>query len=110
MAEARRFTCQGCDREIIAWSDGNPYVIEATGKKRHVYHPDPDLKLSVGNDVPHLCLDCGKEFTIDSRAPIDACPRCSSKQIERTWSLDGCRCPYCATGRFVRDPDWYAIS
>ena len=40
MAECRRFVCSGCGRKIDAWSDGNPFYIDETGKKQYAYHPD----------------------------------------------------------------------
>jgi hypothetical protein len=37
MAECRS---SGCGRKIDAWSDGNPFYIDETGKKQYAYHLD----------------------------------------------------------------------
>ena len=111
MAIALRFVCDGCGRKIEAWSDGNPYYIDDTGSKQYAYHPDHErLDRGIGNDSPHLCLSCGEEFNVDSRAPIEECPQCGSKSFTDTFRLDGERCPYCGTGHFAVDPDFGCIS
>jgi hypothetical protein len=111
MAEALRFVCSGCQRAIESWSDGNPYYVEKSGKKRYAYHPDHErLARCVGNDSPHLCLDCGEEFMVDSLAPVAACPKCRSTRFVGTFELAGHPCPYCKAGEFSVDPDFFAIS
>ena len=94
-----------------AWSDGNPYFLDATGTKQYVYHPDHErLERCIGNGSPHLCLACGGEFMVDSRAPVDACPECGSAEIARTSRLEGRTCPWCKAGVFAADPDFHCIS
>lgn len=111
MAQAIRFACDRCGRDIRAWSDGNPYYIDEAGEKRYAYHPDHDaLDRCVGNDTPHLCLACGVECMVDSRAPLSNCPECETGELVETYELAGRRCPECKTGKFVKDPDFYAIS
>jgi len=111
MAEGFRFACDRCDRELIAWSDGNPYFLDERGRKQYAYHPDHDnLERCIGNDTPHLCLDCGTELMIDSRDPRDTCPGCGSRIISDCLDLDGKPCPGCKSGRLRRDPDWFAVS
>ena len=111
MAEAKRFVCNGCHRTIEAWSDGNPYYIDEAGAKQYAYHPDHErLALCIGNDDPHHCLGCGAEFQVDSRAPVTACPSCDASDIVPSFSLNGCRCPYCKTGKFAIDRDFFCIS
>ncbi len=111
MAEALRFVCNGCHRAIEAWSDGNPYYIDEAGAKKYAYHPDHErLARCIGNDTPHHCLDCGTEFKVDSRAPVAACPSCGASEIVPSFSLDGCRCPYCKTGKFAIDTNFFCIS
>ena len=112
MAEGIRNICDQCGKSIEAWSDGNPYYIDIlSGKKEYAYHPDHEgLKLCIGNDSPHLCLNCGKKFKVDSRSPITKCPKCSSDKIMDTFLLSGHPCPYCKKGVFSLDPDWHAIS
>jgi predicted RNA-binding Zn-ribbon protein involved in translation (DUF1610 family) len=111
MAQALRFVCGHCRRAIAAWSDGNPYYIDESGTKRYAYHPDHErLALCIGNDSPHLCLACGAEFEVDSRAPSAECPGCGSSEITDTYRLGGCRCPYCKAGEFAVDPDFHCIS
>ncbi len=111
MAEARRFVCGTCGREIVAWSDGNPYYIDELGEKQYAYHPNFDgLSKCIGNDSPHLCLACGKEVMVDSRAPATECPKCTAAKLVDTFELDGRPCPYCDKGTFAADPNPCAIS
>jgi DNA-directed RNA polymerase subunit RPC12/RpoP len=111
MAEAFRYVCDGCGHTVDAWSDGNPYFIDEAGEKQYAYHPDHErLALCIGNDSPHLCLACGVEFMVDSRAPTAVCPECGTAKIAATYRLAGLRCPYCKEGVFQQDPDFYAIS
>jgi DNA-directed RNA polymerase subunit RPC12/RpoP len=111
MAEGVRFVCSECQRTIEAWSDGNPYYFDRAGKKRYAYHPDHEnLARCIGNDTPHLCLECGEEFMVDSRAPVKSCPKCGSPRFVVTFELDGHPCPFCKSGEFHRDPDFFAVS
>lgn len=111
MAEGVRFACSACGKAVEAWSDGNPYYLDASGAKVYAYHPDHEaLARCVGNDTPHLCLACGVEGTVDSRAPRSACAACGREELVATFELEDQRCPSCPSGRFVRDPDFFAIS
>lgn len=111
MAEAIQYDCDKCGFSISAWSDGNPYYIDVRGVKQYAYHPDHEkLALCIGIDTEHLCLSCGKEFRIDSREPIDMCPKCGSRDIFPSFQIEGKSCPYCKVGKFKRDPDFYCIS
>ena len=111
MAQALRFVCDGCDRAVESWSDGNPYFFDSAGKKQYAHHPDHErLALCVGNDSPHICLACGIEFMVDSRAPLQACPDCKSGDMSDAFQLDGRPCPYCKAGSFAVDPDFFCIS
>ena len=84
MASGIRLVCTNCKKTIEAWPDGDPYYFDQNGKKQYVYHPDPVLELCVGYKSPHLCLNCGKEFTVDSEKPIANCPKSSSDDIVDT--------------------------
>jgi DNA-directed RNA polymerase subunit RPC12/RpoP len=110
MAFARKYVCTNCRRAIEAWDDGNPYYTTAAGKKRYAYHPDKKRNQCIGNDSPHLCLNCGHEFTVDSRSPTANCPKCAATNIVRTFGLEGKPCPYCKNGTFDIDPDFRVIS
>ena len=110
MAAGFRFVCSGCDHNIEAWDEGNPYYINANGKKQYAYHPDVLRNRCIGNDSPHLCLSCGHEFMVDSEVPIAACPKCKAGKIVDTMELSGKACPYCKRGVFVVDPGWRPIS
>ncbi len=111
MAECRRFKCGGCGKTIEAWSDGNPYYLDPSMGKQYAYHPDHErLSLCIGNDSPHFCLACGNEFLVDSRAPIEHCPKCYSLDIADTFQLAGRPCPDCPTGYFAVDTDFVCIS
>jgi hypothetical protein len=111
MAECIRFVCGNCGEAIEAWSDGNPYYINENEKKQYAYHPDHEnLARCIGNDSPHLCLACGKQFKVDSRAPCTCCPACDSTEIADTYQLAGRNCPFCKAGVFAADPDFYCVS
>ena len=110
MAESLCYICNHCHHAIEAWSDGNPYYIDETGKKQYAYHPDPLFDLCIGNDSPHLCLSCGYGFTVDSQAPITACPECGSNQVADTYQIENRTCPYCKVGKFAADPGFSCIS
>lgn len=111
MAEGVRFVCGSCSTMVEAWSDGNPYYLDPSGAKVYAYHPDHEaLEKCVGNDAPHLCLACGAEGLVDTRAPSDRCTECGSAQLVDAFELDGRACPACGDGTFARDPEFYAIS
>ena len=111
MAEAVRYVCGGCHNAIEAWSDGNPYYIDEAGAKRYAYHPDHKrLDRCIGNDSPHLCLGCGAEFMVDSRAPVATCPKCGEGRSAHTYHLEGRLCPFCKSGVFAADPNFRCIS
>jgi DNA-directed RNA polymerase subunit RPC12/RpoP len=111
MAEAKLYVCDQCQHSIQAWSDGNPYYINQSGKKKYAYHPDHEkLALCIGNDSPHLCLTCGKEFMVDSQKPRTDCPKCHSDQFVDLYDLDDHPCPYCKQGKFKIDTNFSCIS
>ncbi len=111
MAECIRFVCRDCGGSIEAWSDGNPYYIDERGQKQYAHHPDHErLARSVGNDSLHICLACGKQFVVDSRAPTSCCIACESTDIAGTDQLHGRRCPSCKTGVFTIDPGFQCVS
>jgi predicted RNA-binding Zn-ribbon protein involved in translation (DUF1610 family) len=111
MAEAVRYVCDSCREAIVAWSDGNPYYIDASGAKRYAYHPDHEhLALCIGNDSPHLCLACRERFMVDSWEPVAVCPTCGAAEIADCFHLGELRCPYCKAGVFAADPDFHCIS
>jgi hypothetical protein len=111
MAECIRFVCSGCGFSVESWSDGNPFYIDEAGNKRSAYHPNhEELAKCVANDVPHLCLECGSESTIDSRNQSKVCSACGSPQVVETWSLKGVDCPKCKAGQFSTDEDFHCIS
>ena len=111
MAQAKQFICGSCGRAIKAWSDGNPYYLDENGRKQYAYHPDHErLARCIGNDSPHLCLGCGEESRVDSRAPIAECPKCGGSQLVRSYQLGGQRCPYCKAGVFAEDLEFFCIS
>ena len=74
----------------------------------HRYHEL--LERCIGNDAEHLCLSCGKEFMVDSEAPITTCPKCKSSEIAQTMELDGKSCPCCKEGVFGVNPGFSLIS
>jgi hypothetical protein len=111
MAEGITNVCDKCSTKVEAWSDGNPYYLDASGAKEYAYHPDHErLERCIGNDSPHLCLGCGHQFMVDSRAPITACPECASERICDCFDLSGKPCPFCKAGTFDNDPNDRRIS
>ncbi len=98
MAAGTAFTCETCGFSIFARDDGDPYVIDADGSKRHVHPPGPERDRAVGIDVPHLCLGCGVEFAVGSRAPRVDCPARPCERIRATMDLAGARCLRCNAG------------
>ena len=119
MAQGFRFVCGKCDHTIVAWDDGNPYYFESVitkagkgkQKKKYAHHPDHELlERCIGNDAEHLCLSCGKEFMVDSEAPLTTCPKCKSSEIAQTMELDGKSCPCCKEGVFGVNPGFSLIS
>lgn len=110
MAEGRAFVCGQCGKKITAWDDGNPYYLDELGAKQYAYHPSMERERCTGNDDPHLCLHCGKEFMVDSKHPRSDCPECRHALISPTFSLEGKECPFCEKGRFIRDPSYNPIS
>jgi len=111
MAECIRFVCSSCNYSIKAWSDGNSFYIDSNGKKKYAYHPDwNELALCIANDVPHLCLACGKEVKIDSRLESAHCPKCKSDKVVDCFQLDSIKCPKCDKGSFNRDESFDSIS
>jgi len=96
MAECVQFVCSNCGNSIEAWSDGNPFYVDADGKKIYAHHPNHDeLAKCIANDVPHLCLEYGTESKIDSRIDPQVCPHCSSESIVDSFNLNGVDCPKC---------------
>lgn len=111
MAECIRYVCDHCAKQLEAWTDGNPYFINDSGAKEYAYHPDHEnLARCIGNDEPHLCLECGHGFRVDSRAPITNCPECGAATIRSTGALDGVQCPFCKRGTFLFDLGFRCIS
>lgn len=111
MAECNRFVCSHCAQTIESWSDGNPYYRDASGAKHYAYHPDHEaLARCIGNDTPHLCLQCGHRFQVDSRAPLSTCPACAAATITPTAALEGSPCPFCKAGTFQLDRDFWCMS
>ena len=109
MATGMCFICNGCEKSIESWDEGNPYYFDKSGKKQYAYHPNPNREFCIGIDSPHLCLSCGHEFMVDSAAPIESCPKCNAREIADTWELEGKACPYCKRGIF-EDSGYLAVS
>ncbi len=112
MASCQNVNCDNCDIEFWVWSDVHAYywADDTKKKKMFVYHPSDKMDWVVGAEIEHLCLDCAREFRIDSEAPTKCCPRCKSLNISDMRELDGKPCPFCRKGHFVENPDVSAIS
>lgn len=101
MAVGLQMSCTECDFTIEAWSDGNPYYLDAKGVKRYAYHPSDELHLCTDVDTPHICLQCAHTFEVDSASPVHACPKCASEEISELWDLLNRRCPSCHKGDLI---------
>ena len=111
MALCRRLACSDCGFAVEAWDDGNPYFRDERGRKQYAYHPDHEkLARCIGNDVPHLCLACGKQGKVDSLKPRATCRACKSGPLVPLGEVDGHTCPQCRRGTFVEDPLGFAVS
>ena len=137
MAQGWVFECSECQYALEAWSDGNPYYYDTGGKlvvqiihpdpdtlevprqrKIYVYHPSHPKWPIVGNDVRHICLDCGRKFyvdivgleEVDDRHVPPPCIRCDGPNVVALWDLQGRTCPKCRRGQFGCDPDSIMIS
>jgi DNA-directed RNA polymerase subunit RPC12/RpoP len=110
VASCVTFICEKCGKNVESWDDGNPYWIDEKGEKHYAYHPDRERSRCIGNDSPHLCLSCGKECMVDSRAPITSCPNCQAESLVDNYELGGKPCPFCKDGKFSDDPLPTAIS
>src|SRR4028119_1161261 len=100
MAQAVLFVCSSCDKSIEAWDEGEPYYLDENGNKIYAYHPSQERELCIGNDSPHLCLNCSEQFMVDSEAPVSSCPKCSSSDICDIYKLERKKCPFCKAGTF----------
>jgi DNA-directed RNA polymerase subunit RPC12/RpoP len=111
MAQGRLFRCTNCKFRVGAWSDAKAYYLSERGRKKYAYHPNHELLARcVGFDVPHLCLECGTIFDIDSQKPSSTCRTCTSTRIVDCYLADGCKCPKCKQGTLKEDPKGRAIS
>ena len=111
VAQSRFLVCCGCGFEIEAWSDGNPYYRDHRGRKRYAYHPDHErLARCIGNDEPHLCLQCGAQIKVDSLKPVSQCRKCKAGPLIALRDLEGRPCPHCSAGKYVLDSERGAIS
>ena len=110
MAQGKRLVCGKCGNKIETWDDGNPYFIDSNGQKQYAHHPSRERERCIGNESPHLCLNCGREFMVDSRSPATRCENCESTNFVDTWDLEGHSCPKCKQGKFEVDFNWCLIS
>lgn len=110
MAQGVGYVCDHCDFRIEAWDDGNPYYVDrvrmhARGLPRskckvYVFHPEVPPQPLDGNDVPHMCLECGHVFNVDTALNRTTCTKCRSPEILDCLRLDGRGCPRCRNGSF----------
>jgi hypothetical protein len=110
MAQCIRFACENCGSAVDAWDDGNLYYFDRRGKKKYAHHPDPKRERCVGNGSPRLCLECGAQTMVDSRAQVAPCATCRSDQIVGLFELAGRRSPACKPGVFTQDPNFFCVS
>jgi DNA-directed RNA polymerase subunit RPC12/RpoP len=103
--------CGTGQKDAEAWSDGSPNHIDDNGRKQYAHHPDHErLDRCSGNDTLYLCLKCGDEFVVDSRAPVDHRPACGAADIVDVRGPDGRQCPSCKAGVVTVDSTSFLIS
>jgi len=120
--------CDSCGLSFEAWDDGNPWVwshaelkCDASGQlkptKKYVYHPSPESYGPIdGNDVEHVCLDCGRVHRYDvfevEREGRDRpqCVKCGGDHVYNVCHLGGKKCTKCDGGTFRDDFDCVCIS
>jgi predicted RNA-binding Zn-ribbon protein involved in translation (DUF1610 family) len=56
-----------------------------------------------------VCLGCGTDVTVDSRAPTTTCPKCGRNELVDAFRIEGHRCPRCHQGT-MQDGGMGAIS
>lgn len=133
MAQGWVVECDACGMSFEAWDEGNPWyrgpvVLEVVepgspapkAKKQYHYHPVSDHRwqqhFDSGNDVKHLCLDCGRKFYWDVSLLGDddqdrpPCIKCSGGNVYAVYALAGKSCPKCQDGTFREDPRSIMIS
>ena len=105
MSKRLSFFCNECGKVIRFFSDGNPYYFDENGKKRYAHYPDiKKLDQCIGNDLPHICLNCGDRFVLDTmRLPGHYCPKCKTPDVIEVRNLWAETCPFCKTGSFLID-------
>ncbi len=118
MASSQLFTCNQCGFNVESWSDGNPYVIGANGKRLFYYHPGGSERLRQialdlygfeptpdditkmcsergGNAPDYICTHCGKVRRLDKNRDKFFCRSCKGSELIETWTLAGKKCMKC---------------
>lgn len=133
MAQGWIVSCDVCHMSFEAWEDGNPWFIDVVqlvtiaedgsviprSQKKYCHHPQPwpTFFLASGNDVKHLCLDCGRKFYCDvseleeklgRERPL--CIKCGGDNVYGVCQLRGKPCPKCREGVFGVDETSFMIS
>jgi PHP family Zn ribbon phosphoesterase len=118
MASSLLFACNQCGFKVESWSDGNPYIIGANGRKIYYYHPGESEQLKRiwmelygndptpedihkmcrergGNAPDHICVRCGMINKIDKKRDKLLCISCKCKDLIETGTLAGKTCMKC---------------
>ena len=110
MAHGYDFRCTHCAKTIVAWDEGHPFYLDATGKRVYAYHPDPERDFCTGIESDSLCLDCGKQMRQDVDAFLKPCRKCKGVNIADVTGLEGKGCPFCRRGMFRVDEGSHRVS
>jgi hypothetical protein len=129
MAQGWISVCTNCGYALEGWDEGNPWTkdgvvrIQMPGaetlppiRKEYIYHPSPRNVRIMGNDVRHLCVDCGRKFYCDVIAleaeglERPACIKCGGPNAIPFDELRGHPCPKCRKGHFEIDEGSVMIS
>jgi len=127
MSQSIWFECSHCGLSAGGWDDGDPWTfaggalpltmrdengklicVDSHQKKKrwppmqscgHPYEGKP-----MGNDLAHMCMDCGRVETFDtfglfSQDPFE-CPKCHGSNLLDFRKLGGKTCPKCGEGTF----------
>lgn len=118
MAMSLIFTCEQCGFSVEWWDEGNPYIMNAKGKRVFCYHPeleedmekvveeilgpiytnegrDEVLSARTGNAPDHICLKCAKTFKLDPDRDKMECPKCHNSEVAEVYAIGGKPCPKC---------------
>jgi DNA-directed RNA polymerase subunit RPC12/RpoP len=124
MAMCTDYTCGRCGFRVESWDDGNPYLMNAAGKRHHYYHPGGPSDIMRlyqeltgapedwsaletyshthgGIEGDYLCQHCGRQTRRDPARDVLRCTGCKRMALLPCEDLEGKPCPKCRQGVFT---------